>query len=89
MAARLVSVYSILGVTKVDGKRIPRTWKRTALLGGMRGALSIVLATSLPADLPQKELIVTVVLGVAFISITFQGFFLERYARRTFMEQDR
>jgi CPA1 family monovalent cation:H+ antiporter len=86
MAARLVSVYSILGVTKVDGKRIPRTWKRTALLGGMRGALSIVLATSLPADLPQKELIVTVVLGVAFISITFQGFFLERYARRAFME---
>lgn len=86
MAARLVSVYSILGVTKVDGKRIPRTWKRTALLGGMRGALSIVLATSLPADLPQKELIVTVVLGVAFISITFQGFFLERYATRTFME---
>ena len=55
----------------------------------MRGALSIVLAASLPADLPQKELIVTVVLGVAFISITLQGFFLERYARRTFMEQDR
>jgi NhaP-type Na+/H+ and K+/H+ antiporter len=31
-------------------------------------------------------IIVTVVLGVAFISINFQGFFLERYARRTFLE---
>jgi CPA1 family monovalent cation:H+ antiporter len=84
MAARLASVYSILGLVKVGRDRASGTWKRTATLGGMRGALSIVLATSLPVTLPQRNLIVTVVLGVAFISITMQGYLLERYARASF-----
>ncbi len=88
MVARLTSVYSILGLARVGRQRIPDSWKRTATLGGMRGALSIVLATSLPATLPQKELIVTVVLAVAFISITLQGFLLARYARRSFPEEN-
>lgn len=88
MAARFASVYSILGVTRAGRERIPDSWKRTATLGGMRGALSIVLATSLPSTLPQKELIVTAVLGVAFISITLQGYLLVRFARRAFPDEN-
>jgi CPA1 family monovalent cation:H+ antiporter len=88
MAARFASVYSILGIARVGRERIPESWKRAATLGGMRGALSIVLATSLPGTLPQKQLIVTVVLGVAFISIMLQGYLLARYSRRAFPERN-
>jgi NhaP-type Na+/H+ or K+/H+ antiporter len=55
-----------------------------ASLGGIRGAVSIVLAASLPASLEGGDLIRTVVLGVAFISIVFQGQLLSRYAKSRF-----
>jgi CPA1 family monovalent cation:H+ antiporter len=84
MAARFVSVYSVLGLSKIQGKKIPRSWRGVATLGGMRGALSIVLAASLPATLEDHDLIVTAVLGIAFISIVFQGYFLTRYVKHRF-----
>jgi CPA1 family monovalent cation:H+ antiporter len=84
LAARWVSVYSILGFVKVDRMKIPSSWKVAATLGGIRGAVSIVLAASLPATLEDGNLIRTVVLGVAFISIVLQGYLLSRYARRKF-----
>ena len=84
LAARWISVYSILGFVKVDRVKIPNSWKVAATLGGIRGAVSIVLAASLPATLEDVDLIRTVVLGVAFISIVLQGYLLSRYARRKF-----
>jgi Na+:H+ antiporter len=82
--ARLASVYSLLGISRVDGERIPRTWKNIAMLGGMRGALSIVLVASLPPTFPSKDLVTSMVLGVAFLSIILQGFLLSRYINRKF-----
>jgi len=84
LAARWISVYSILGFVKVDRVKIPNSWKVAATLGGIRGAVSIVLAASLPATLEDVDLIRTVVLGVAFISIVLQGYLQSRYARRKF-----
>jgi monovalent cation:H+ antiporter, CPA1 family len=84
LLARFVSVYSVLGLSKIEGRKIPRSWKGVATLGGMRGALSIVLAASLPATIVDHDLIVTAVLGIAFISIVFQGYFLTRYVKRRF-----
>ena len=82
--ARLATVYPLLGTSKVDGGAIPRTWKNVAMLGGMRGALSIALAASLPDTVPARDLITSMVLGVAFLSITFQSLFLSRYISRKF-----
>ena len=82
--ARLSSVYPLLGTSKVDGEPVPRSWENVAMLGGMRGALSIVLAASLPDTIPSRDLISSMVLGVAFISITFQGFLLSRYVAKKF-----
>ena len=84
LAARFVSVYSVLGLTKIEGKKIPGPWKAVATLGGMRGALSIVLVASLPTTVEDHDLIVTAVLGIAFISIVFQGYLLSRYVKRKF-----
>ena len=84
MAARFVSVYSILGFVKIEKVRIPNQWKMVATLGGVRGALSIVLAASLPPSLEGGDLIHTVVLGIAFISIVAQSYLLSRYATSRF-----
>jgi len=50
----------------------------------MRGALSIVLVASVPTTVPARELIVTMTLGVAFLSIVLQGPLLTRYTSRVF-----
>lgn len=86
--ARAASVYPILAVFNRVGEKIPVTWSNVAMLGGVRGALSIALAASLSAtavvsgsDIGTIE---TMVFGVAFLSITIQTPLLSRYVARRF-----
>jgi CPA1 family monovalent cation:H+ antiporter len=87
LLARMASVYSILGLSDRFSFRTPTKWKNVAMLGGMRGALSIALAASLPATVASRDVIATMVLGVAFISIIGQGPILSRYIARRFTEE--
>lgn len=90
--ARLSSVYPLLGISRVDGQPIPRSWKNVAMLGGMRGALSIALVASLKSCTPTPvagcvpglDLITSMVLGVAFLSIMIQAILLSRYIGNKF-----
>jgi len=82
--ARAASVYPILGLFSKAKLKIPTSWRNTAMLGGMKGALSIVLLASIPASVEQRGTITTMVLGVAFLSITLQGSLLFRYASSRF-----
>src|SRR5436853_4907901 len=82
--ARFSSVYPLLGTSKINGEPIPRAWKNVAMLGGMRAALSIVFIASLPATIPSRDVITSMVLVVAFISIILQGPMLSSYFRRKF-----
>jgi monovalent cation:H+ antiporter, CPA1 family len=84
---RAAAVYSILGVFSRTAEKIPRSWRNVAMLGGMRGALSIVLLGSIPASTPARDTVVTMVLGVAFLSITLQGPLLYRYAGSRFPDR--
>ncbi len=87
LVARFASVYPILGITRVSGERIPASWKNVAMLGGMRGALSIALVATIPADFPGRDLIASMTFGVAILSIILQGPLLTRYAGRAFGRQ--
>jgi len=84
--ARAVTVYSILGAFSKFGDKISVVWRNIAMLGGVRGALSIALAatitTSAVISFSDIQTINTMVLGVAFISIVFQVPLLFRYVRR-------
>ena len=90
-AARAASVYPILAFLRRLGQKIPFKWMNVAMLGGMRGALSIALAASITASafISQSDIetISTMVLGVAFISISVQAAFLFRYIKRNFPEE--
>jgi monovalent cation:H+ antiporter, CPA1 family len=81
--ARAASVYPILAIFSTKSK-IPTSWRNTAMLGGMKGALSIVLLASIPSSVEHRDTITTMVLGVAFLSITLQGSLLFRYTDSKF-----
>jgi NhaP-type Na+/H+ or K+/H+ antiporter len=69
-----------------------RVWANIAMLGGVRGALSIALAATITtsAVISQTDLhtINTMVFGVAFISIMIQVPLLIRYVKRQKPDSD-
>jgi NhaP-type Na+/H+ or K+/H+ antiporter len=89
--ARAVSVYPTLTVFDRLGKKFSLAWRNVAMLGGMRGVLSVALAASIPVSTVisanEKGTISTMVLGVAFLSISLQAALLLRYIRRSFKEE--
>ncbi len=89
--ARAATVYPIFAFFSRRGEKIPREWSNIAWLGGVRGALSIVLAATVTASavisVTDVTIIRTMALGVAFVSITFQVPILFRYVRRRFKDQ--
>ena len=84
--ARAATVYPILGVFNKFGNKISIVWRNVAMLGGVRGALSIALVatitTSAVISKGDINLLNTMVLGVAFISIVFQVPLLFRYVSK-------
>jgi CPA1 family monovalent cation:H+ antiporter len=90
--ARAATVYPIFAFFSRQGEKIPRAWSNVALLGGVRGALSIVLAATITVSVvisaTDVAVIRTMALGVAFLSITFQVPILFRYVRSRFKGQE-
>jgi len=89
--ARAASVYPILAIFNQVRERIPIVWSNVAMLGGVRGALSIALAASLTGSAvvsgSDVRTITTMVFGVAFLSIAIQTPLLSRYIKRKFGNQ--
>ncbi|MEM0075770.1 MAG: cation:proton antiporter, partial [Conexivisphaerales archaeon] len=89
LISRIASVLPVMYFFDPRRKAIPAKWNAVMVLGGMRGAVSIALAASVPIGTLDSNIISTMVLGVAFISITLQGLFLARYISRNFPEEQR
>ncbi len=91
-AARAATVYPTFAVFRKIGGKMSRVWANIAMLGGVRGALSIALAATITtsAVISQTDLhtINTMVFGVAFISIMIQVPLLLRYVRRKMPDTD-
>lgn len=91
-AARAASAYPILTIFSRFGEKIPVSWRNVSMLAGMRGALSIALAVSIPLtaiSAVEQSQLTTLVLGVAFISISLQAALLFRYIRTRFPAEQR
>jgi monovalent cation:H+ antiporter, CPA1 family len=79
LAARAVGVYFLLGV----GRGIPKPYKPVLLWGGLRGAISLALAISLPFDLgPLRSDIQTMAFGVVLFTLLVQGLTMQPLIRR-------
>jgi len=92
LAARAATVYPILAFfRKVSGK-MSIVWSNIAMLGGVRGALSLALAATITTSVVISETdlrtINTLVFGVAFLSIVVQVPLLFRYISRQMPESE-
>ena len=73
LGARAITVYPLSSLFL--GSRWKISWGEQHVLwwGGLRGALALALALSLPDDLPQRDEIVAVTFAVVAFSIVVQG----------------
>lgn len=71
---RIVAIYLGFPALKAIGARpVPLAWQHVMVWGNMKGSLTMVLALSLPAHTPYRELILTISFGVVLVSLVVQG----------------
>jgi CPA1 family monovalent cation:H+ antiporter len=79
LGSRAVSVYVLSRL----GRSMPNSWRHVLFWGGLRGAIALTLAISLPADLgPERETVIQMTFGVVLFSILGQGFSMDRLLKR-------
>ena len=81
LVSRFVSVYPIVSLTNLTGEKIPSSWTKVLAVAGLRGAVSVALALSLPES-PFKETVVAMTFGVAILSLIVQGELLQIRLRK-------
>lgn len=86
--ARVVSVYGLSKVSGVFGRRLPVQWQHMFFLGGLRGALSMALALSLPATVAHRDLLIAMVFSVVLFTIVVQGLAIAPAIRRLQLTSD-
>jgi CPA1 family monovalent cation:H+ antiporter len=82
LAARAAVVFGVGAILSRSKERIPNSWLSVMTWGGLRGALSMVLALALPFDFPNRSLLITLTLGVVVLSILLQGLTMQAVLRR-------
>jgi CPA1 family monovalent cation:H+ antiporter len=73
VAGRALVVFLATAILRRTREAIPWRWGLVLTWGGLRGALSMVLALALDPDFPHRDIIVTMTFGVVLLSIVVQG----------------
>jgi CPA1 family monovalent cation:H+ antiporter len=94
IVSRAMIIYGLLGgwyrLAHAIGweRRLPRGWLHLIAWSGLRGAVSVALALSLPADLPQRNLLQGIVFGCVLLTLMIQGTTAGPLARRLRLEPE-
>jgi CPA1 family monovalent cation:H+ antiporter len=75
LLARAISVFALVPLLNhlSEKRSIPWQWQSVLVWGGLRGALSMALALSLPKTFPERSLFIAMVFGVVLFSLLVQG----------------
>jgi len=74
LAARAVVVYGLTWLTnRWLAEPVPRRWQHVLAWGGLRGAISLALALSLPLALPQRDRLLAMAFGVVLFTLLVQA----------------
>ncbi len=79
LAGRALVVYGLLGgLARLRsgarlGLRLSLDWSHVLFWSGVRGAIAVALALSLPADLPDRALLQGIVFGIVLFTLLVQG----------------
>lgn len=57
-------------------------WLHVLFWSGLRGAVDVALALSLPSDVPQRHLLQEITFGIVPFTLLFQGMTIEPLVRR-------
>lgn len=85
LVARIFSVYPITWCARLVGEKIPSSWTRVLAMAGLRGAVSVALALSLPES-AFRDALVAMTFGVALLSLIVQAELLLIYLKRAKLE---
>ena len=79
LVSRIVVIY---GLSRL-GREIPFAWRHVLFWGGMRGAIALALALSLPAVLgAERQTVTAMAFGVVLFTILGQGLTMDGLLRR-------
>lgn len=88
LAGRAIVVYGLLGATaRLLGERtqlttVPIGWLHVMFWAGLRGAVAIAMALSLPDSFPQRSMLQEITFGVVLFTLFVQGTTAERLVAR-------
>ena len=82
LISRAVTVYPCCSVLWRTRLRVSLQHQHVLFWGGLRGALALALALSLPEEIPQRESIVSISFAVVAFSIFVQGLTMKPLLRR-------
>jgi CPA1 family monovalent cation:H+ antiporter len=75
LLGRAVVVYGLLWLAQHVSRRVhmPTSWQHVLFWGGMRGAIALALALSLPTTLPYRDMLEVMAFGVVLFTLVGQG----------------
>jgi CPA1 family monovalent cation:H+ antiporter len=71
--ARAVIVCVVAGVLRHAGQPRPPGWRTVLTWAGLRGAVALAAALSLPTSLPGRDVLLTLTFGIVLFTILAQG----------------
>ena len=84
LLGRLIAVYGLIGLANRVGRIEPIDWRHQAIIfwgGGLRGALPLVMALSLPSEVAHRQQILDLTAGVVLFTLVIQGTTVGRVIR--------
>lgn len=79
---RALTVYPLLSLVRFFDRDIPMRWRHVLFVGNIKGSLSTALALSLPSNLPGRETLLAIILGIVLLSLVGQGLTLPWVVQR-------
>ncbi len=73
LLGRAAAVYPSAALFSFTKRKVPYPEQHLLFWGGLRGALALALALSVPASFPDRQAILTVTFGVVAFSVLVQG----------------
>ncbi len=78
LGARAVGIYGF----SFFANDVPRKWKHILYWGGLRGAIVLALALSLPINFPERERLLAMAFGVVLFTLLVQGFSMDALVKK-------
>lgn len=79
LVSRAVVVYLLSRL----GRQVPTKWRHVLFWGGLRGAIALALALSIPAEAgPERGVITAMAFGVVLFTLLAQGITMDRLIKR-------